>query len=278
MAAHLSHIFRHIPQIGNVVYAWWAAMHSRIDFVALVDDKPEPLAIDIASRMAEEIRAIESAANRFNPDSELSRARAAAAEKPTVISNRLAEILDFAIKSHARSLGFFDITVGSLNHSADTINSVELSLDNSTLFLNQSDVCLDLSGMLKGYALEAIRPILSDAGIDHALVNFGNSSVMAIGNAPSADGWNVAFADSDGSGISLHDECLTTSGNNSPGRRHIVNPTTGSMVEGVGQVAVVTPDAASGEVLSTALFAAGTDTAIQQAIAANFAHSRIISQ
>ena len=80
MAAHLSHIFRHIPQIGNVVYAWWAAMHSRIDFVALVDDKPEPLAIDIASRMAEEIRAIESAANRFNPDSELSRARAAAAE------------------------------------------------------------------------------------------------------------------------------------------------------------------------------------------------------
>ena len=101
---------------------------------------------------------------------------------------------------------------------------------------------------------------------------------MAIGNAPSADGWNVAFADSDGSGISLHDECLTTSGNNSPGRRHIVNPTTGSMVEGVGQVAVVTPDAASGEVLSTALFAAGTDTAIQQAIAANFAHSRIISQ
>lgn len=278
MAAHLSHIFRHIPQIGNVVYAWWAAMHSRIDFVALVDDKPEHLAIDIASRMAEEIRAIESAANRFNPDSELSRARAAAAEKPTVISNRLAGILDFAIKSHARSLGFFDITVGSLNHSADTINSVELSLDNSTLFLNQSDVCLDLSGLLKGYALEAIRPILSDAGIDNALVNFGNSSVMAIGNAPSADGWNVAFADSDGSGISLHDECLTTSGNNSPGRRHIVNPTTGSMVEGVGQVAVVTPDAASGEVLSTALFAAGTDTAIQQAIAANFAHSRIISQ
>ena len=253
-------------------------MHSRIDFVALVDDKPEPLAIDIASRMAEEIRARESAANRFNPDSELSRARAATAEKPTVISNRLAGILDFAIKSHARSLGFFDITVGSLNHSANTINSVELSLDNSTLFLNQSDVCLDLSGMLKGYALEAIRPILSDAGIDNALVNFGNSSVMAIGNAPSADGWNVAFADSDGSGISLHDECLTTSGNNSPGRRHIVNPTTGSMVEGVGQVAVVTPDAASGEVLSTALFAAGTDTAIQQAIAANFAHSRIISQ
>ena len=231
MAAHLSHIFRHIPQIGNVVYAWWAAMHSRIDFVALVDDKPEPLAIDIASRMAEEIRAIESAANRFNPDSELSRVRATAAEKPTVISNRLAGILDFAIKSHARSLGFFDITVGSLNHSANTINSVELSLDNSTLFLNKSDVCLDLSGMLKGYALETIRPILSDAGIDHALVNFGNSSVMAIGNAPSADGWNVAFADSDGSGISLHDECLTTSGNNSPGRHHIVNPTTGSRPE-----------------------------------------------
>ena len=228
--------------------------------------------------MAEEIRAIESAANRFNPDSELSRVRATAAEKPTVISNRLAGILDFAIKSHARSLGFFDITVGSLNHSANTINSVELSLDNSTLFLNKSDVCLDLSGMLKGYALETIRPILSDAGIDNALVNFGNSSVMAIGNAPSADGWNVAFADSDGSGISLHDECLTTSGNNSPGRRHIVNPTTGSMVEGVGQVAVVTPDAASGEVLSTALFAAGTDTAIRQTIAANFAHSRIISQ
>ena len=83
-----------------------------------------------------------------------------------------------------------------------------------------------------------------------------------LASAPMADG-----------GITLHDEALTTSGNDSPTRRHIVNPLTGQMVTGVRQVAVVTPTAALGEALSTALFAA--DSQQWQRVAADFSLHRV---
>ena len=74
-------------------------------------------------------------------------------------------------------------------------------------------------------------------------------------------------------GITLHDEALTTSGNDSPTRCHIVNPLTGRMVTGMRQVAVVTPTAALGEALSTALFAA--DSQQWQRVAAYFSLHRV---
>lgn len=90
---------------------------------------------------------------------------------------------------------------------------------------------------------------------------------VGSGGAPSA---SMSMADG---GITLHDEALTTSGNDSPTRRHIVNPLTGRMVTGMRQVAVVTPTAALGEALSTALFAA--DSQQWQHVADNFSLHRV---
>ena len=97
--------------------------------------------------------------------------------------------------------------------------------------------------------MDTIKSILNEFLIENALINIGNSSVLALGNHPVGSGWKV-------NNILLHNECLTTSGNDSPERRHIVSPRNGKLVEGVQQIAVVTPDGAIGEILSTALFAA----------------------
>lgn len=69
-------------------------------------------------------------------------------------------------------------------------------------------------------------------------------------------------------------ECLTTSGNDSPNRRHIVSPRNGKLVEGVKQIAVVTTDGSIGEILSTSLFAA--DSEQRKALLAEF--SSVLSQ
>ncbi len=61
----------------------------------------------------------------------------------------------------------------------------------------------------KGYALETIKSILNECVIENALINMGNSSVLALGNHPVGTGWKV-------NNILLHNECLTTSGNDSP--------------------------------------------------------------
>ena len=72
------------------------------------------------------------------------------------------------------------------------------------------------------------------------------------GNHPVGTGWKV-------NNILLHNECLTTSGNDSPERRHIVSPRDGKLVEGARQISVVTTSGAIGEILSTALFAADSE-------------------
>ena len=91
----------------------------------------------------------------------------------------------------------------------------------------------------------------------------GNSSVLALGNHPAGAGWKVNFGNQsetkktgEPQSILLYNECLTTSGNELDGRRHIISPQNGNFVEGIRQIAVVTKNGAVGEILSTALFAA----------------------
>ena len=102
--------------------------------------------------------------------------------------------------------------------------------------------------------------------IENALINMGNSSVLALGNHPVGTGWKV-------NNILLHNECLTTSGNDSPERRHIVSPRDGKLVEGARQISVVTTNGAIGEILSTALFAA--DGEQRKALMGIYAHCRV---
>ncbi len=104
----------------------------------------------------------------------------------------------------------------------------------------------NLSAFLKGYALDTILPLLTRHGITNAVVSMGNSSILFL----------------------KEDRVLTTSGNATAERRHIVNPLTGQYVEGRRTVSVETPTqsidpdgtilggGALGEVLSTALFVA----------------------
>jgi thiamine biosynthesis lipoprotein len=83
---------------------------------------------------------------------------------------------------------------------------------------------------------------------------------MAVGNHPHGNGWKVktalqALVPAEREFI-LYDECLTTSGNDTPNRRHIICPDTGKYIEGLKAVSVVTSNATEGEVLSTAFFVA----------------------
>ena len=96
-------------------------------------------------------------------------------------------------------------------------------------------------------------------GISDAVVNMGNSSIMAIGDVP----------------VKLNDGCLTTSGN-PPGRPcQIVNPITGGLVMSPGRVEVASRSGAEGEVLSTVLFAAGADPEYEELLRSRFTIYRI---
>lgn len=104
---------------------------------------------------------------------------------------------------------------------------------------SSSFITLDLSGILKGYALERLRALLPTLGITDALINLGNSSILSLGHNPS----DIPPG-----------HCLTTSGNATAQRRHIRHPLTGEFITGCRQVSVTTPDAVEGEIASIVAF------------------------
>lgn len=93
-------------------------------------------------------------------------------------------MVDLCLEYHEKTSGCFDVTVHSENYNQDTIHSVCLSAEEQSIFYRQPGITINLSGFLKGYALETIRDILHSCSIENALINMGNSSELALGNHP----------------------------------------------------------------------------------------------
>lgn len=249
-------IYKELEDGRQLLYAWFPAMHSRVDLI--VCNRPEAELKAIAEEISDKLADIEQIGNYHNASSELCRVNACPYNKPLVISKELFGIVSDCVAYHKKTLGYFDITVKSEQYSKDMVNAIELSADDSSIFFKKKGIRLDLSGYLKGYGLEQIREILNRHAVENALINMGNSSVMAIGNHPYGKGWKISGTE-DRHEITLHNQCYTTSGNENQKRKHIINPQTGKPVEGKRQISVVTAKGTDGEALSTALFAADAE-------------------
>ena len=192
---------------------------------------------------------LEKMANYYDADSELAYLNRTASVHPQQVSHELYDMLTFCVDCYTRTAGCFDVTIHSADYTPNLIRSVQLSPQERTLLFLQPGVTINLSGFLKGYALEKTRKLLQHYEVKDALINMGNSSVLAFGHHPLADGRKPQE-------LVLQNECLTTSGNDSHERKHIINPRNGKPVEGKREVVVVTDNGAIGEVLSTGLFVA----------------------
>lgn len=257
----IQHLYKFSASHGGVLYAWFASMHTRVDMVLCGRQDEEELML-VVDAVYEMLCRLEKMANYYDADSELGRLNRTAAEGPQPVSRELYEMLAFCVDCYNRTGGCFDVTVHSVNHTPHTICNILLSPQEYTLYFLRSGVTINLSGFLKGYALEKIRTLLQHYEVENALVNMGNSSVLALGHPPMAEGWKVdfgqvpAFQRKECSELLLQNECLTTSGNDSQERKHIINPQNGKPVEGEKRVSVVTANGIIGEVLSTGLFVA----------------------
>lgn len=205
-------------------YCWFRAMHTRVDIV-MRTGVGEDVCLNLAERMRNRICEIEAAGNCFDPASELSRYNDGVLA-PDELSDELQLILRICEEWRLRTDGIFNVKV---------------------------DGRINLSGFLKGYALDEMKSLLAGYGISDALVSLGNSSILAVGNRAAEEaGWLLTAPD--GRTHILKNQCLTTSGNDNPGRRHIIDPRTGKFIEGQRTVSVVTDSGAEGEVMSIVKF------------------------
>lgn len=238
---------------SHLVYSWFEAMHTRIDIVLW--DKVADVAViqDVMEKICAEVMRVERCFSCFLPESETAVLNRSAAGVPHVVSEELWNILSVCRGYWKSTGGLFDITADVALAGKTFDEKLFLGQGYEVIRLDAA-VKVNLSGFLKGYALDRAVDMVREAAVENGLMNFGNSSIAAFGNHPSGDGWPVAVAGTEGKEYILHDECLTTSGNDTDMRKHIIHPQSGIIVQGKGMVSVVTESAAEGEARSTAAF------------------------
>lgn len=219
----------------------------------------------------------------FDTESPVSRLNRAAGTGPQTVEAEVAALLAQA-RAHAElTRGAFDVTVGPLvalwteaaaRDAPPTEAEIAASLarvgwekvrvqEEGRVVLDGAGVSVDLGGVAKGWALDAMLAVLERRGIDRALLNFGQSSVWALGRPIDAGEWRL-LARGPGDGflgvLQLRDLALSVSGSLGQwleigGRRfgHVFDPRTGRSLQRRRQALVVGPDATLAEALSTAL-------------------------
>ncbi len=119
------------------------------------------------------------------------------------------------------------------------------------------EVRLETGGIGKGYAIDKMASFLRSRGVRQAFINFGRSSIAAIGTPPGASGWKIELALTESSSegtIELRDETLSVSRArgtpfvvNGVAYAHIFDPRTGMPVKASRGAAIRGPSATDGE-------------------------------
>jgi thiamine biosynthesis lipoprotein len=229
---------------------------------------------------------LDAALTLYDPGSDLSRLNAAAGRGPIAVAPELERILTDAVAYARLTRGSFDVTVGPLvrlwREAGETgiaptaaalaqararVGAAQIAVGEGRAALAHEGVSVDLGGLAKGWALDQMLPRLRARGIEHALLDFGQSSTWALGAPPGAPGWRLLARAPDGGGLgvlTLSGQALSVSGSLGQfveigGRRygHVLDPRSGLPLERRRQALVVAPNAALAEALSKALLILG---------------------
>lgn len=236
------------------------------------------------------VDALEDIMSDYEADSELMRLCEQPVGRPVQVSPELFEVVQQAQRISRLSGGAFDITVGpyvrlwrfarkrkvlpseeQLKAAAQAVGYQKLRLDtrHRTITLLAPHMRLDLGGIAKGYAADAVLDLLRHRGITRALI--AASGDIAIGDPPpGTTGWKVGITGIDAKNneltrtVLLHNCGISTSGDTEQfieigGARysHILNPATGLGLTNRIQATVIAPNATTTDAMATTVCVLG---------------------
>ena len=240
----------------------------------------------------EEIERLDSTLSNYKPESELSRINRLAGRERVTTDPEIFSLLQTCLEHSKRSGGTFDITVGplmrawgffrgqgrypapwQLERAREKVGWEKVQMDAGarTIHFAVDGMELDLGGIGKGYAVDRVIALLRRAGVKAAMVDAGSSTLYALGEPPGKKGWLVRVPKPGDrtqtiSTVLLRDESLSTSGSyekffqlNGRTYCHIMDPRTGTPVEGMLQATVIAADGMTTEALSKPMFVMGTE-------------------
>ena len=144
------------------------------------------------------------------------------------------------------------------------IDKLVIDEENSTVYISDPQMTLDVGAVAKGYAVEMVAQSMEARGLSGYVLNVGGN-VRAVGAKPDGSGWTAGIESPTGEDylayLSLTDETLVTSGSyqryylvNGKRYHHIIDRNTLMPSEGYLSVSVLTSHSGRADALSTALF------------------------
>ena len=245
-------------------------------FEIIVQHADQRYAQQAADAAFDELDHIEGELSRYIENSDVARINHASAGQPLPLSIETFECLRISERMHAETGGAFDVTVGYLldcwrdeekNPRVPTAEELafarahtgmsHLRLDERGYILELfiSPMRVDLGGVGKGYGVDGMAESLREWDIHRALIHGGFSSVLALDAPQGRAGWPVTLSDPNDRRRTLARlelERVAVSGSGLEKGQHIIDPRRARPVEGKIAAWSVTPDAATGDALSTA--------------------------
>ena len=227
-------------------------MHTRLD--VLMFEKTENQLNKAWLEAKREIKRLEKIFNRFDRDSEVAKVNTDAQFRPVELSDEMWNMMTACRNLYVKTDGNFDVTLSAFQHLIFTEDTHSVQFDKHGMFL-------DFGGIAKGYALNIIHEIIKKADIQRALINFGDSSILAVGTHPHSESWSILSKHFSNSNelfiINLVDSSLSVSGNSPDSPNQIYSPKNKDFVKENRIVAVVTDSPIEAEAISTAWVASG---------------------
>ena len=225
-------------------------------------------------------------------DSDISRVNRSES-RPVEVSERTGDLLSQALALCEATDGALDITAypavkawgfttgenripssGELAELAANIDYRAVRLVENTVTL-PAGMGLDLGAVAKGYAGDLLARLVRAEGVSSALLDLGQSTIVAVGGKPDGSPWRIGVREPEGDGyfavIELTDMALGTSGGyqryferDGVTYCHILDPGTAAPARsGLSSVTVVSSSALVCDGLSTALFVMGLEDGAQ---------------
>jgi len=243
-----------------------------------------------AEAALDEVDRIDRLMSHYKAESPLSALNREAASHPVRPPQELFDFVVESLRYSRLSHGAFDITVAPLMkawgffrgdgrvpsprelvRARELVGAAHVRVDSTagTVTFDAAGVELDLGGIAKGYAVDRAVSILRSRGVTAALVSAGGSTVYGLGAPPGREAWDVDVQDPldarrSATAVRLRDRSLSIAGGsekwfeaNGVRYSHIMDPRTGSPVQGMLTVAVLSDSGTAGDALDDALFVLG---------------------
>ncbi len=237
-----------------------------------------------------EMERVENRLGYNETNSEISEINRNAGRAPVKVSTETFAILERA-KSYARRLdGVFDVSIGVVTELWGFNTEREIKIPNKTVldsllrlvnyenivlnsqdttaYLVQKGMKIDLGGIAKGYAIDRGVQVLREQGIQNFLINAGGD-IYVSGKKSANSPWNIGIkhprkADALLAKFELNNFAVATSGDyeryaeiNGKRYHHILNPKTGYPAGLCRSVSLLAATAEEADVLATYFFITG---------------------